>query len=196
MTNTTHTIREAWLMSAIEKLSDEFFEDCDFPLPTRLRASCGFPKGHSGRAIGQCWSHECSADGSFEIFISPELDDPSRVLDVMLHELIHAAVGTEEGHKGDFRLVAREFGLQGKMTATVAVEGSELHDRLQVIVDDLGDYPHAAMTKKRAAAKENKWVRFVSTKEPTYKCVINVDRVAEFGAPVDPWGEAMEPVNK
>ncbi len=196
MTKTIHTTREAWLMAAIEQLSDEFFEDCDFPLPTRLRASCGFPKGGSGKAIGQCWSEECSKDGYFELFVSPEIDDPSRVLDVMLHELIHAAVGTEEGHKGDFKMLARAFGLEGPMRATVVSEGSELWGRLQVLVGSLGEYQHSAMTNKKKPAKENKWVRFVSTTELTYKCVINVDRVEEFGAPVDPWGEAMEPVNK
>jgi hypothetical protein len=58
----------------------------------------------------------------FEIMISPVLDDPMRVAGVLAHELVHATVGTQHGHKGPFAKLAKKIGLEGKMTATTEGE--------------------------------------------------------------------------
>jgi len=65
------------------------------------------------------------------------------VLGTLIHELVHAAVGLKAGHKAEFRAVAVELGLEGKMTATEV--GAELKERLHALTEKIGYYPHAAL---------------------------------------------------
>jgi hypothetical protein len=138
--------RETWLNNAITQFKP-VFKTVDAELPANIRVTCGFPSKSAGRSskqrIGECWSDKASADQTIEVIISMVLDNPIRVLDVLCHELVHAAVGTECGHKGEFRRVARALGLEGKLTATEA--GAELTAKLEIIAAKLGDYPHAAI---------------------------------------------------
>lgn len=118
------------------------------------RVSVGFPGGGSARKrIGECWSDKASSAGLTEMFISPILESASEVDHVLLHEMIHAAVGTAEGHKGPFKALARAVGLTGKMTATTASE--ELRERLNAtIADTLGAYPHARLDLGASGVKK------------------------------------------
>lgn len=120
---TTHSTREAWLNAAVSALKAEVFP-ASSNVPGNLRVSVGFPSrrgsAKSNQRIGECWSPKASADGHHEIFISPVTDDATRVLDILCHEMVHAAVGTECGHKGAFKALAVKIGLTGKMTAAVA----------------------------------------------------------------------------
>lgn len=194
-----HTTREAWLMAGIELLNKEFFDGHGYKLPKKLACSCGFPKAARGQAIGQCWPVETSADGTTNMFICPTQDNPIRVLDILLHELIHAQVGCAAGHKGPFKKLALEFGLEGKMTATYATEGTELWKKLSHISEQLGPYPHTKMTpmlKKRTRGSMGGWVRFKSTTEEDYRVLVSPKMLEEHGAPRDPWGEEMEPVEQ
>ncbi len=193
MTKVKTKTREDWLTTAMDLLDKKFFADKGYELP-QLRASCGFPWG-SAKAIGQCFDKANSADDTYEIFICPTQAEALKVLDILLHEMIHAAVGIEEGHKGMFRKVAKEFGLAGKMTATYAEEGSELHTQLVSFADKLGVYPHAAMKKKTKPAKPNKWVRYYSLTEEKFRVVVNIDQVELHGVPRDFMGDEMVPVN-
>src|SRR5690606_40933556 len=94
--------REDWLQRATLELRDRFTA-AEFPLPEKLHLSVGFPaKGGLGarkRVVGQCWPGTVSADGVHHIFISPLLGDAVEVLAVLVHELVHAAVGTEHKQK-------------------------------------------------------------------------------------------------
>ena len=194
-TKKLHDTREGWLKAAIAELNEEFFASAGYKLPKKLQCSCGFPRGHA-RAIGQCWDPGVSADGTTHLFICPTQAEPMRVLDILLHELIHAAVGIKEGHKGKFKKVAREFGLEGKLTATTVTEGSELWKRLAKCNQRLGKYPHAAM-QKRAPKKGtggSGWLRYMSPEEEKYRVVVSPKMIEEHGAPQDPWGNEMIPV--
>jgi hypothetical protein len=198
LTRTTHTTREGWLLDAVALIDKAFFDDAGYTMPKKLAVSCGIPYGKAS-AIGQCWDPKVAADGTTHMFICPSMDEPVRVLDILLHEMIHAAVGIEEGHKGAFRKLVKEFGLMGKVTATYAEPGSECHRRLARIATELGPYPHKAMVK-RTNKKEGKggsgWIRLVSPQEEGYKLVISPKMIEEFGLPYDPWGNEMEPVQK
>lgn len=208
MTRTIHTTREGWLIEAMQLLDDKFFKGNGYTLPEKLAISCGFPRG-SAKAIGQCWSPKVAKDGTIHIFICPTQGDAMRVLDITLHEMIHAAVGLKEGHKGKFKSLAREFGLEGKLTATFVTPGSELHAKLATINTVLGPYPHDPL-QGRKPAKEGKggdegdgdgegdeskkrkpWPIYVSKRCPDYKVQIRPALVEEHGAPKDPWGETM-----
>lgn len=135
--------REDWLVRAAGKLRPIFKRRSGWTVPDNVRVSCGFPKG-GRRAIGQCWGEGSSTDGTFEVFISPTQDDVVDVLQVLVHELVHATVGIKAGHKGEFATVARAMALEGKLTATVAGETFK-QEIAGLLVDKLGPYPHAAL---------------------------------------------------
>ena len=147
-----HATRETYLASATEHLAPLFTAQ-GFPLPA-VRASVGIPAGGKGgklKRIGECWSNLASADNTTEIFICPSQSEPVAVLAILLHELVHAAVGLECGHKGPFKRVALALGLEGKMRATVP--GASLTKDLQALSDTLGDYPHAALNTALSGRK-------------------------------------------
>lgn len=147
-----HQNREAWLNFVAQKMAPMFAE-LNAPLPSRIRIAIGFlSSGNRGKRIGECWDNICSADGHFEIFIKPTLVEtpeamPSRVADILAHELVHAAVGIPEGHRKEFRRVAIGLGLTGKMTATVA--GPEFIKRIAPILAEAGPLPHARIDPSR-----------------------------------------------
>jgi len=184
--------REEWLRRATEALRPVLAEH-GAVLPSQLMLSCGWPKGKGDDVIGQCWHPGACLDGkTTHVFISPAVEGAVRVLDILLHELVHAAVGTGHGHKGEFRRVALACGLTGKMTATVA--GPTLLPRLEAMAKELGDYPHAALrapkrrTWKRGATKE---LRLYSRTIPDYRVYVRRSQLIEHGAPLDPMGEEM-----
>lgn len=120
----------------------------------KVRISVGFPKasGGRGKAIGQCWSSECSQDGTFEVFVSPELE-PFDVCHVLLHELVHAVVGIKAGHKKPFRDLARAVGLTGKMTGTVP--GDALAADINRWLTELPNFPHAPLRPIKDPTKQS-----------------------------------------
>lgn len=137
--------REDWLMDAIEVMRP-WFTEVEMPLPERVHVSVGFGYGakrESKNILGQAWATWKSADKVNHVFISPELADAARVLDVLLHELIHVGDDLVSGHRGRFAEVGVRLGLTGSMTATKA--GPELRDRLELLAIELGPYPHGAL---------------------------------------------------
>jgi hypothetical protein len=135
--------RDEWLL-AFAKASTPVFKKAGYDVPKNIRMSVGFTStGARGKRIGECWTDECSEDGTFEIFIDPKLGDASRIADVLTHEIIHATVGIEAGHKKPFVDCMKAMGLIGKPTATVA--GPDWHKWADKVIDDLGPMPHAAI---------------------------------------------------
>lgn len=112
--------RENWLTEATTMLRQYVHEVTGETVP-EVSVSVGWPGGRGDKTgvIGQCWNKAVVADGKAAIFISPVLDDPIRVLDVLVHEMVHA-LHPEAGHRGAFAKTASAIGLTGPMTATVA----------------------------------------------------------------------------
>ncbi len=187
-----HDTREGWLKSAIALLDQKFFAGLGYELPPNVKAACG-PVGLGlPRAIGVCYDKSASVNEFHEIFISGTQAEPMRVLDILLHELIHACVGCKEGHKGRFKKLAKQFGFAGKMTATYVEDGSELQAQLREICDQLGPYPHAEMKKVKKPSRQPKRIVFYSPEEPRFMVTCKLPVVEEFGAPLDPWGNKMK----
>ena len=149
----TYANRESWLEGAVAELRP-WFADIGVKIPDHIRVACGWSKRSGKGAIGWCWHTEASDDQASEIQISPELDDPVRVLATLTHELIHASDDGESGHTGYFRKTALAIGLTGPMTATTA--GNDLSFRLNVLVGlILGKYPHAALKPQLQMGKQS-----------------------------------------
>ena len=177
------TNREQWLTelaSLLESLFDEALPD--------YRVTCGWPSrgGLSARSktIGECFSNKASADGTFEIFISPILDNDRvmKIAGVLAHEMVHAAVGTEAGHGPLFRRVALKIGLCGKMTATE--ESEAFKTSVALLIESLGPYPHA---KINASERKKQGTRML--KATCAECGYTVRltrRWLDVGAPICP----------
>lgn len=142
--NNNRDNRESWLQSAITTLRPAY-NRIKLPLPDIIHVSVGFPSvralSSNNRRIGECWMPQMSQDGNPHIFISPLITSGIKVLDILVHELIHA--GGIADHKFNFRRYATELGLVGKMTSTEA--GPELLECLNVVLADLGPYPHSGI---------------------------------------------------
>lgn len=143
------TERETYLQAAAVMLQHSVFTAAGIEPSAweskRYRVSCGFPIGYRGSrsgkvTIGQAFDPSISADGTAEVFINPILDKPSDVVAVLAHELVHVYAGIQCGHKGEFKRIARDIGLVGALTATVA--GADLQAKIDDIVAALGSYPH------------------------------------------------------
>jgi len=150
--------REKWLTAAAAEIEADLLKTrAGIHLPAGgFRVSCGFPSKKATGASpagGQCWSPECSKSGHYEIFISPILSEPVEVLATLLHELIHASVGIECKHKGEFKEAAKACGLVGKMTHTEP--GERLIESLQEIAEVLGEYPHASLQNMTTGVKKD-----------------------------------------
>lgn len=143
------------MAAATERLLILVAERTALQAPKAVQVSVGFPRqDRNGQVIGQCWTAKSGA-GVSQVFISPTLSKPVKVLETLLHELIHAADDCEHQHTGPFGKAIRAVGLAGKPTATFAKPRTELYQLLQLLAADLGEYPHKGlkpgyrMTKKQ-----------------------------------------------
>lgn len=188
-----YNTREEWLAAAVEALRPYFAEhNADIPA---VRVSVGFPagRGRKNQAIGQAWAKEAAADGVAQVFISPVLADAVEVLAVLVHELVHVWDENKSGHRGAFAKLAKALGLEGKMTATVA--GDALKDKLALIVMELGDYPHAALTPSLSGVKKQgtRMLKVECAEGSGYLVRMTKKWLEEYGAPTCPChGEVMD----
>jgi len=95
--------RQQWLEAVVEALRAKF-ADVGYTIPEKVRVSIGWPKrAASCGAIGECWATEASSDRHAEVFVSPELTDGARIVDVLAHELAggRGLFGPARGRVGD-----------------------------------------------------------------------------------------------
>jgi hypothetical protein len=136
--------RQQWLELAVEALRLRF-ADAGYRIPEKIRVAIGWPKrAASCGAIGECWAVEASSDQHAELFISPQLTEGARILDVLAHELVHATVGTAAGHMKPFKQCALKIGLRGPMRATTA--GPEFTAWAAALLGEIGPYPAGFLT--------------------------------------------------
>jgi hypothetical protein len=185
---TGHTTREGWLTAAVDGVRP-WFDEVGVTLPDKIRVACGWSK-RAGTAIGWCWKSEASADGTNELLISPETDEPAKALATLVHELIHASDNGESKHAGYFRETALALGLTGKMTATRA--GDALQARLDKLADSLGPYPHAAINPLMSATPKQTTRMIKLTCPDDGYTVRTTKRWIDVGMPSCPCGERME----
>lgn len=187
--------RESWLQAATDELA-KFFGEFGYELP-EVHVSPGWPsKGGTStkkRVLGECWKPDVSEDGQSHIFISPMLDSSVDVLGVLVHELIHAWDQGESGHRGKFIEAAKDLGLVGPWTSTSV--GEELRERLDNLVETLGDYPHSKLNPS-LVKKKVQTTRMIKTEcieQSGYIARLTRKWLDEYGAPYCPChNEQME----
>jgi hypothetical protein len=184
--------REEWLTRAITLIDDTVFIG---RMPSQWRVSCGFPSKKAlstkGRAVGQCFSPECSDDGVTEIFVSPVLDDVETILGVLTHEMIHAIVGIDEGHRGAFADVWESVGFAGKKTECTL--GSNLKMLLHSLLPILGPYPHSMLSAFARAKVPAQHVTWRKLRCPGCGYAARTtQKYLDKGLPVCPCGKEME----
>lgn len=175
--------REAWLAKVALGMVPKF-KSVGAPLP-RVRVTMSLIK--KGRAIGLCYDPTNSADGTTEIMVRIDLFDAMQVAAILAHELIHAAVGCKEGHKGAFKRVAIAIGLEGKMTATVA--GPKFVAWVQGILESVGPFPHAALNfNGLKSGPKKQTARMIKVTCPECEYVARTTRfhLDRIGAPLCP----------
>jgi hypothetical protein len=136
--------RQRWLEAAVEALRAKF-ATAGYAIPEKVRVSIGWPKwAATCGAIGECWAIDASSDQHNELFVSPELTEGARILDVLAHEMVHATVGTAAGHRKPFKQCALKIGLVGPMRSTSA--GPEFAEWGETLFKRIGPYPAGFLT--------------------------------------------------
>lgn len=184
-----HETREQWFAALTSLLRAEF-EAQGFPLPERIRSSCGFPGGGSKfKRIGEHWAPTASSDDTHEIFISPVLDSLISVFGTQVHELCHAATpGAKHGAR--FKKCGTAMGLVGKPTSMGA--NTETMARYQHILNAVGPYPHAKMNLNQRTKQTTRLVK-CECKDCGYIVRTTSKWLGEKGAPLCPCNtEPME----
>ncbi|HEY6324210.1 MAG TPA: transcription elongation protein SprT [Thermoanaerobaculia bacterium] len=183
--------REQWLQSAVDHLRPVFLAQ-GVAVPPAVHVSMGFPStgalARRSRRIGECWPPEASRDGLHHLFLSPLLAEPLPVLAILVHELVHAAVGLRARHGPPFRRLALALGLRGRMTSTTA--GPELAARLAELAAGLGAFPHAGLLANPARSKQTTRLRKVACPACGYTVRVTAKWIAA-GLPICPCGNAM-----
>ena len=177
--------REKWLQDMIGELS-VLFTDNGYIMPNNIRVTCGWCSRSNSRTssqrIGECYSPTASGDNSIEIVISMSLQDPMKVAGVLAHELVHAVVGNENGHNKVFKKCAVAIGLEGKMTATT--ESEAFKQRVQPMIDKLGEYPHASLSLNN---RKKQSTRMIKTSCPSCGYTARLSQKwIEVGTPICP----------
>jgi hypothetical protein len=153
-----HANREQWL-NAAAALVEPWFIAQGHKLP-KVRIGIGFTsKGARSTRIGECWDHSCSADGVHEIFLVPTMSEPMDILQVLVHELIHAAVGLDAKHGPKFGKLARALHLEGKLTATT--HGEAFRAAARPVLEALGPMPHARLSSGNSSAPKKQTTRMI-----------------------------------
>jgi len=186
--------REAWLQAAVVALRPLCISAA-LDVPALVHVSVGWPSRSALSAkrqrLGECWYGETSQDGHPQLFISPVIADSSRVLDVLLHELLHTALPPAVKHGPKFAKAARAVGLEGKPTATVA--GADLLSKLEAIVKQLGPMPHAGLTaSSKRKVQSTRLLKACATECCGYIVRVTQKWIDDEGCPLCPHGAAME----
>jgi len=182
--------REQWLMAAVQELEPRF-SDAGLSIPAKIKVSCGFGIGARGgkKILGQCFSPEVSQSGNTEIFISPIIDDPLKVIGVLAHELVHACIGNDKGHGEEFKRAGESVGLIGKASEMLPCSAMQT-DITDTILPILGTYPHAALDDSKRKRQTTRLIKCVSAGGYS---VWTTRKHLDIGYPIDPNGDQCFP---
>jgi hypothetical protein len=174
--------REEWLTFVSNELRPAFAK-VGQPIPAKVRFALGFTSnGYKSKSIGECWDTAASGDRHAEIFIKPDQDDAKKVAGILAHELVHAAVGVKEGHKGKFRTTCKALGFTGPMRSTLP--GDEMQKNvMDPILKKAGPLPHKKMTFHSGKKKQTTRLLKAECEKCGYTVRVTAKWLNEAGAP-------------
>lgn len=187
-----YATREEWLRAAIKVLDVRVFSKAGYPLPP-VATSVGFPStmgiSKKRRCLGECWKRIASDDGINQIFLNPTLNSAHEVVDVLVHELVHAVDDCASGHGSTFRKICKAVGLTDGTPASAAA-GADLVPVIEEICKDIGEFPHATLRPSEHDKKQTTRMRKIECPKCGYTCR-TTSKWAEIGMPVCPCGFQM-----
>ena len=177
MTLSIHANREDWLNAAVSELRP-FFSSNGHTLPAEIRVSCAYPtnaKRSGFKVLGECIPNTNSADGHYEIFISPILADPIKVTEVLISQLCRTAKGALNINNLPYGRIAEAMHILPNGTASSpykeTTHGSAFDAMYTDIIDSLGVYPHA---KVDVSTHKTPGTRLLLAVCPTCQCKIRM----------------------
>lgn len=133
--------RQAWLMKAVDILKHDFWQIGETIPEVKVNDEWPSDYSPSEDTLGHyrtIWEPDVG-DTNIEITVHPDITNALDVLSILVHELVHAAVGATCAHGGEFLRVAAAIGLDDGGPTALAEEVLLL--RLCEIVEILGSYP-------------------------------------------------------
>ena len=172
-----HANREEWLNAAVDELRP-FFSMRGYTLPAEIRVACAYPtnaKRSGFKVLGECIPNTNSADGHWEIYISPILDEPSKVTETLISQLCRTAKGAYAVTNQAYAKVAEAMLIYPDGTLSnpykAVMHGSAFDMAYQDIIDSLGVYPHA---KVDVSIHKSQGTRMLLARCPTCQCSIRM----------------------
>jgi hypothetical protein len=146
-----HDTAEAWERAAVDGLRADF-EAIGKKLPPVIHCDFGFTSHGSKKTgiSGQYYEGSASTDGIGKLIVRCNTDDPVAILEAVVHQCCHAAVGVQEGHGKAFRELALRIGLEPPMRTSRA--GKRLTERLHALSAELGPFPNARLNFESTGA--------------------------------------------
>ena len=147
----------------------------------------------SSSTIGECWAgYSVSSKEKMltQIFITPDLTDTTRIVGVLIHELIHYLTPAD-GHRGKFRRLALAVGLEGKMTTTT--ESKELVEKIDKMVKKVGKIPHDKWIPVKRKVQTTRMLK-LNCQAVDHDYIVRTSRknIVEYGSAVCP--ECRQPM--
>ena len=177
MSNPIYATREQWLNACVDELRS-FFSSRGHTLPAEIRVACAYPtnaKRSGFKVLGECIPNTNSADGHYEIFISPILDAPIKVTETLIAQLCRTAKGALNVTTLSYARVAEAMHILPAGTLSSPYKevghGGEFLAAYTAIIDSLGDYPHA---KVDVSSHKSQGTRMLLARCPTCQCSIRM----------------------
>ena len=153
---------DAWLQAAVSELNS-VFDDQGFRIP-EVRVHLGWTSaGRRGSRVGECWPRSSVNDGLNAIFITTQMKSPVEILDVLVHELVHAVDDCTHKHGKQFAYIAKKVGLAGPPWRSAGA-GPQLLDQLRQISRELGYLPYSPISHPASHGREMKSGRVICPK--------------------------------
>ncbi len=131
----TENIRVAWLTRA-GRLLETYFRSHGFDCPSyRIGMD-----NYSLRRLGVCAYDTLDSEDElgFKIGINPLMVNEKRVLEVLVHEFMHAITGLPAGHNATFWQNCEKVGLEGRR---IDKSNEKLQKQFDQIHEEIGPYP-------------------------------------------------------
>tara|TARA_R110002050_G_scaffold105904_4_gene215691 strand:+ start:236 stop:913 length:678 start_codon:yes stop_codon:yes gene_type:complete len=157
--------RETYLNLIIDK-AEPIFAENDYDLKAlraKIMVACGYPPntriGAKFNTLGVHINPKASSTSKHEIFINPVVDDTYNVIDILLHELVHA-VQTDlypesKSHGKEFISICKKVGMNGSKKYAQACAGIELSKLIKEWIKEIGKYPHGSINLKADRKKQS-----------------------------------------